>query len=270
MSSLRFVLRRDILQRIRSATAVHVRRTIILSYLQGRTAAGIVLLALHLGAWELADSIIMAEIPGTHAYVAALSVLGGIATFNNPLQVCVPRSCQSRVDVRSAAMSCVSGQLRLDDATVVYAEFSLFRSGNARQPQSNFEPGPGLRAWLRIVATASEQGNLAFEVALRGSPSMSLSLLTCFALRSCAGCTARTDDCGGAGGDFQPACELHRRRAAAYDASAAVAQPGHIRRERREQAAERAAMTARKQLLSDNCLYTNHGSQQCVMLIEWQ
>ncbi len=55
---------------------------------QGRTAAGLVLLALHLGAWELADSIIMAEIPGTHAYVAALSVLGGIATFNNPLQVC--------------------------------------------------------------------------------------------------------------------------------------------------------------------------------------
>ena len=56
---------------------------------QGRAAAGLVLLALHLGAWELADSIIMAEIPGTHAYVAALSVLGGIATFNNPLQVCL-------------------------------------------------------------------------------------------------------------------------------------------------------------------------------------
>ena len=50
-------------------------------------AAGLVLLALHLGAWELADSIIMAEIPGTHAYVAALCVLGGIATFDNPLQV---------------------------------------------------------------------------------------------------------------------------------------------------------------------------------------
>ena len=29
----------------------------------------------------------MAEIPGTHAYVAALGVLGGIATFDNPLQV---------------------------------------------------------------------------------------------------------------------------------------------------------------------------------------
>ena len=64
---------------------------------QGRTAAGLVLLVLHLGAWELADSMIMAEIPGTHAYVAALSVLGGIATFNNPLQVCTRQCTDLRV-----------------------------------------------------------------------------------------------------------------------------------------------------------------------------
>jgi hypothetical protein len=70
--------------------------TVELGCAQGRAAAGLILLGLHLGAWELADSIIMAEIPGTHAYVAALGVLGGIATFDNPLQV------------RSATMSSIT------------------------------------------------------------------------------------------------------------------------------------------------------------------
>ena len=64
------------------------------------------LLALHLGAWELADSMIMAEIPGTHAYVAALGVLGGIATFDNPLQVCLQclRHPQQRHPLRNLSM----------------------------------------------------------------------------------------------------------------------------------------------------------------------
>jgi len=87
-----------------------------------------------------------------------------------------------------------------------------------------------------------------------------------FCTRSRAGCAARTHDCGGAGGDIQPACKLHWRRAAAHDASTAAAEPRHIRRQRREQAADRTAVTAQKQLQDGNCLQAKCGGQQCLSL----
>ena len=41
---------------------------------QGRMAAGLLLLGLHLGAWELGDSLIMAEIPGQQTLCTLLSL----------------------------------------------------------------------------------------------------------------------------------------------------------------------------------------------------
>ncbi|CAL8462876.1 g2410 [Coccomyxa elongata] len=54
--------------------------------LQDRLLAAVMLLAAHFGAWFLADEIILAEIPGSHPYLTGLGIIGGMYTFDNPLQ----------------------------------------------------------------------------------------------------------------------------------------------------------------------------------------
>ena len=48
--------------------------------------AAAMLMMLHLGAFFQADDIIMREIPGSHPYLTGLGILGGMYSFNNPLQ----------------------------------------------------------------------------------------------------------------------------------------------------------------------------------------
>ena len=48
--------------------------------------AAAVLMVLHLGAFFQADDIIMREIPGSHPYLTGLGILGGMYSFDNPLQ----------------------------------------------------------------------------------------------------------------------------------------------------------------------------------------
>lgn len=47
-------------------------------------AAGLFLL--HIGAYFQADDAIMREIPGSHPYLTGLGILGGMYSFDNPLQ----------------------------------------------------------------------------------------------------------------------------------------------------------------------------------------
>ena len=92
-------------------------------------------------------------------------------------------------------------------------------------------PQPGVLKLLRMSVSGLQVrlGKAMWPVRLAR---YALWFFECLALGSCAGCAARTHDCGSAGGDLQPACELHWRRAATHDASAAVAQPRHVRRQR--------------------------------------
>lgn len=60
--------------------------------------AAAMLMVLHLGAFFQADDIIMREIPGSHPYLTGLGILGGMYSFDNPLQgeaklVCVAPDC---------------------------------------------------------------------------------------------------------------------------------------------------------------------------------
>lgn len=48
--------------------------------------AAVVLMVLHLAAFFQADDIIMREIPGSHPYLTGLGILGGMYSFDNPLQ----------------------------------------------------------------------------------------------------------------------------------------------------------------------------------------
>ena len=48
--------------------------------------AAAMLMLLHLGAFFQADDVIMREIPGSHPYLTGLGILGGMYSFNNPLQ----------------------------------------------------------------------------------------------------------------------------------------------------------------------------------------
>ena len=48
--------------------------------------AAAALMVLHLGAFFQADDIIMREIPGSHPYLSGLGILGGMYSFDNPLQ----------------------------------------------------------------------------------------------------------------------------------------------------------------------------------------
>ena len=48
--------------------------------------AAAVLMMLHLGAFFQADDVIMREIPGSHPYLTGLGILGGMYSFDNPLQ----------------------------------------------------------------------------------------------------------------------------------------------------------------------------------------
>ncbi|DBA70834.1 TPA: hypothetical protein ACH3X2_011607 [Trebouxia sp. C0005] len=53
---------------------------------QDRMLAAVVLMVLHLAAFFQADDIIMREIPGSHPYLTGLGILGGMYSFDNPLQ----------------------------------------------------------------------------------------------------------------------------------------------------------------------------------------
>ena len=48
--------------------------------------AAILLMVLHLAAFFQADDVIMREIPGSHPYLTGLGILGGMYSFDNPLQ----------------------------------------------------------------------------------------------------------------------------------------------------------------------------------------
>lgn len=54
--------------------------------MQDRMLAAAALMLLHLGAFFQADDIIMREIPGSHPYLTGLGILGGMYSFNNPVQ----------------------------------------------------------------------------------------------------------------------------------------------------------------------------------------
>ena len=54
--------------------------------LQERILAAGALMVLHLGAFFQADDVIMREIPGSHPYLTGLGILGGMYSFDNPLQ----------------------------------------------------------------------------------------------------------------------------------------------------------------------------------------
>ncbi|DBB16654.1 TPA: hypothetical protein ACH3X3_014907 [Trebouxia sp. C0006] len=53
---------------------------------QDRMLAAVLLMVLHLAAFFQADDIIMREIPGSHPYLTGLGILGGMYSFDNPLQ----------------------------------------------------------------------------------------------------------------------------------------------------------------------------------------
>ena len=54
--------------------------------MQDRMLAAVLLMVLHLAAFFQADDIIMREIPGSHPYLTGLGILGGMYSFDNPLQ----------------------------------------------------------------------------------------------------------------------------------------------------------------------------------------
>ena len=54
--------------------------------MQDRMLAAVVLMVLHLACFFQADDIIMREIPGSHPYLTGLGILGGMYSFDNPLQ----------------------------------------------------------------------------------------------------------------------------------------------------------------------------------------
>ncbi|GAB4819140.1 hypothetical protein N2152v2_006186 [Parachlorella kessleri] len=56
---------------------------------QGRLVSGLVFLGLHFLAYYLGDTLILEDIPGGHPYLMSLGILGGIWTFDNPLQGCL-------------------------------------------------------------------------------------------------------------------------------------------------------------------------------------
>ena len=66
--------------------------------MQDRMISAALLLLLHVGAYFQADDAIMREIPGSHPYLTGLGILGGMYSFENPLQgecVRVPQNlCQ--------------------------------------------------------------------------------------------------------------------------------------------------------------------------------
>lgn len=54
--------------------------------MQDSMVAAAALLLLHVGAYSQADDVIMREIPGSHPYLTGLGILGGMYSFENPLQ----------------------------------------------------------------------------------------------------------------------------------------------------------------------------------------
>lgn len=56
---------------------------------RGRIPGGILLFALHWAAYYFGDTLILEDIPGGHPYLLSLGILGGIWTFDNPLQGCL-------------------------------------------------------------------------------------------------------------------------------------------------------------------------------------
>lgn len=48
--------------------------------------AAAALLFLHVGAYCQVEDVIMREIPGSHPYLTGLGILGGMYSFDNPLQ----------------------------------------------------------------------------------------------------------------------------------------------------------------------------------------
>ena len=54
--------------------------------MQDSMLAAAALLLLHVGAYFQADDVIMREIPGSHPYLTGLGILGGMYSFDNPLQ----------------------------------------------------------------------------------------------------------------------------------------------------------------------------------------
>jgi hypothetical protein len=69
--------------------------------LQGHLVSGLLFLSLHFLAYYLGDTLILEDIPGGHPYLMSLGILGGIWTFDNPLQVgsaaVVPRALASAI-----------------------------------------------------------------------------------------------------------------------------------------------------------------------------
>lgn len=58
----------------------------MIAALQDRMIAAATLMLLHLGVFFQADDVIMREIPGSHPYLTGLGILGGMYSFDNPLQ----------------------------------------------------------------------------------------------------------------------------------------------------------------------------------------
>jgi hypothetical protein len=56
---------------------------------QGRLLVAAALLAAHLAAVSLGDTLILEDIPGSHPYLMSLAILGGMYAFSNPLLGCV-------------------------------------------------------------------------------------------------------------------------------------------------------------------------------------
>lgn len=54
--------------------------------MQDSMVAAAALLLFHVGAYFQADDVIMREIPGSHPYLTGLGILGGMYSFDNPLQ----------------------------------------------------------------------------------------------------------------------------------------------------------------------------------------
>ena len=56
---------------------------------QGRLPSAVALFLLHFAAYYFGDTLILEDIPGGHPYLLSLGILGGIWTFDNPLQGCL-------------------------------------------------------------------------------------------------------------------------------------------------------------------------------------
>eukprot|EP00887_Chlorella_sp_A99_P007660 scaffold20.g7660.t1 len=152
----------------------------LLLALQGRALAGVLFGLLHFSGYYLGDTVILEDIPGGHPYMLSLGILGGIYTFDNPLQA-RPSPLAPAGPGCPRGSGCLMGPILLSLLSVFYALHNEFM-GTLQADRGGGGSGLGHRLWsLSPPAQQGDQGAAATPAAgwrgaggLRASPSATL------------------------------------------------------------------------------------------------